>query len=260
MAIHGAKNVSIYNANIKGDLDKHKGTDGEWGYGIGIRSSQNVRIYNATISNCWGDGLVVAQGGYYFRKGAKTLPTSDIYVDGISIDYTRRNGITIGNGENVAIKNAIISNVFGIAPKAGVDIEPDLSNHGKLENIKFENIKIFNTQSGFAALLDLFIDARNNNIANVSIDGLQVRNAQSGLHLSGYSKKGGAKKLGGLIKLTNFKSEAVEIPVRIREGSQYFPKMEIKNYSINTGGKVYENNPTKLLEKTKTDRNLLNIK
>lgn len=260
LSLHGVKDVVVYNANIKGDLDLHKGTTGEWGYGIGIRSSQDVQIYNSTITHCWGDGLVIAQGGYYFRRGAKGLPTNNIVIDGISIDYTRRNGITIGNGQDLTIKNVIISNVFGIAPKAGIDIEPDLSNHGKLENVSFQNIKIYNVQSGFAALLDLFIDSRLKNSANIVIEDLEVRNAQSALHFSGYSKKQNAIKLDGKILVNNFKMDAVEIPVRIREGSNYFPTVEISNYTIRRNGRIYKNNKEKLLERTKTDKNIINIK
>src|SRR5690606_13104071 len=65
LAIHGVENVTVTNANIEGDLKNHKGTKGEWGFGIDIRNAINITINNAKVSNCWGDGIVVA----YSTKG-----------------------------------------------------------------------------------------------------------------------------------------------------------------------------------------------
>jgi hypothetical protein len=57
--IEGIDNVKVYYPKLKGDLLSHKGKTGEWGMGIGIRSSQNIEIYNAQIEECWGDGIYV---------------------------------------------------------------------------------------------------------------------------------------------------------------------------------------------------------
>src|SRR5690606_28703379 len=110
LAIHGVENVTVTNANIEGDLKNNKGTKGEWGFGIDIRNSQNITINNATVSNCWGDGIVVAYGTKGFL-GKKNFETANIIISDFNISYCRRNGITVGGVNKLTINNGIISNI-----------------------------------------------------------------------------------------------------------------------------------------------------
>src|SRR5690606_35634534 len=57
LSITGVKNITIYNPKLTGDLKSRKSFKGEWGYGIDIRGSQNIKIYSPYISETFGDGI-----------------------------------------------------------------------------------------------------------------------------------------------------------------------------------------------------------
>ena len=42
---------------IIGDVGRHKGDTGEWGYGIGLTGARDCVIKNVHVSRCWGDGI-----------------------------------------------------------------------------------------------------------------------------------------------------------------------------------------------------------
>src|SRR5690606_38776759 len=84
--IDNVNNVKVYNPHLIGDRDEHIGDSGEWGMGIDIRSSNNVRIDNPYIRNMWGDGI-------YFGVRSSKKVNENILVEGGLIDYSRRNGI-----------------------------------------------------------------------------------------------------------------------------------------------------------------------
>jgi hypothetical protein len=104
------ENVYIYNPNLEGDKYEHTGTTGQWGHGINIVDSTNVRIYSPRSRKFWGDGLYI--------KGSK-----DIEIHNGLFDDNRRQGISIISGENLYLYRPICSNTGGQAPGAGIDIE-----------------------------------------------------------------------------------------------------------------------------------------
>lgn len=121
--IHNVKNVTLYYPNIVGDRKSHIGTKGEWGMGISIRGSENVNIYNPTISNCWGDGIYIGTG--------KQMNT-DIVIKNAFLNNNRRNGISVISAVGLDIVNPLIANTNGVRPMAGIDFEPN----NNLENLK----------------------------------------------------------------------------------------------------------------------------
>jgi hypothetical protein len=48
LRIHNVENVTIYNAKIQGDKHHHIGEKGEWGMGISIRGTKNIKLFNST--------------------------------------------------------------------------------------------------------------------------------------------------------------------------------------------------------------------
>ncbi|MBS1504828.1 MAG: hypothetical protein JST32_22395, partial [Bacteroidetes bacterium] len=60
--LNNLKNVTLYGPIIQGDRDQHKAAKGEWGMGIWIAGCDGVKIYNAHISDCWGDGIYIGKG------------------------------------------------------------------------------------------------------------------------------------------------------------------------------------------------------
>ncbi|PKM53341.1 MAG: hypothetical protein CVV00_12775 [Firmicutes bacterium HGW-Firmicutes-5] len=128
--ISGVGNVTISGGKIIGERYGHQGNSGEWGMGIQvIQGSNNIKISNITISDCWGDGIFLGDSPY----------VSDITIDNVVCDNNRRQGLSITDAKRVTVSNSIFKNTNGTLPEAGIDIEPDA-------NQTSENIKIINTQ------------------------------------------------------------------------------------------------------------------
>lgn len=115
--INNVSNIALYNLVIEGDRFKHIGSNGEWGMGICIYSATNVQIYNATVSDCWGDGIYIGQTGI--------KPPSDIYIVNANCNKNGRNGITIVSGDNINLIRPTVTYSDGKPPMAGIDIEPN---------------------------------------------------------------------------------------------------------------------------------------
>ena len=136
LRIWNATNIKIYFPYIQGDRDRHIGTGGEWGMGLGISSSNNIEVYYPQIYNCWGDGL------YLGERGDSGTNNSILVYYGF-FDNNRRNGISIISGSNIKIINPIIGNTNGTNPQCGIDIEPN-TNKEVLNNIRIENAFTYN--------------------------------------------------------------------------------------------------------------------
>src|SRR5690606_33584071 len=59
--IDRVSNVTLIGPKIIGDRNKHIGTSGEWGNGIGIYSSSNIYMENPRVYDCWGDGIYIGR-------------------------------------------------------------------------------------------------------------------------------------------------------------------------------------------------------
>lgn len=138
LKLYDCTNVKIYNAVIEGERKQHRGTGGEWAAGIGIRNADNVIIQNVKITDTWGDGIFIGSESGGVSK--------NIFITNADIDYARRNGLSVTSGQNVHLKNFLISNTFGTAPMCGVDIEPSLPQEF-LTGIVLENFITFNNEN-----------------------------------------------------------------------------------------------------------------
>lgn len=120
IGLEGVKNVNISGGKIIGDVDEHKGTSGEFGFGIGIFECEDICVKSIEISKCWGDGII------FDSNDMLTGENNNIVIDNCVIHDCRRQGIsvTIG-GKNNRITGCHIYNISGTAPKAGIDIEPN---------------------------------------------------------------------------------------------------------------------------------------
>lgn len=168
LGIDNVNNVKVYFPKIIGERDQHIGTKGEWGFGIAIQSAKNVSIIGAVVSNCWGDGI------YINGKGVSSLVDSSdsisILIDGGCLDNNRRNGISIIEGNNIVIRNSVISNTNGTMPMTGIDIEPN-NGSGELKHITLDSIVTFNNSSfGIFVSLTAFVSNTQKNV------GLTIRN------------------------------------------------------------------------------------
>ncbi len=157
IGINNVHDVKVYFPRIKGDRIRHIGTKGEWGFGIAITNSKNVRIIQPIISNCWGDGI-------YINDLAKNQESGNIFIDGAWLDNNRRNGISIIDGSNISIINSLISNTNGTMPSSGIDIEPNNGN-GELKDIMLNNITTYNNaEYGILTVLVGFVSVSKKNV------------------------------------------------------------------------------------------------
>lgn len=122
--INSVKNVEIFGGKIIGDAITHTGEiieNQDWGYGIGIYDSENVNIHDIEIDECWGDSICI-----YTRGGSSK--NNKVYIKNAVMINSRRQGISLINGENVIIENCLMQNIGAngsVKPGAGIDIEPE---------------------------------------------------------------------------------------------------------------------------------------
>lgn len=148
-------NIKIIGGRIVGDFDVHTGSTGEYGHGIRI-ASQNVLVRDCEVENCWGDGIVVTGGA------------SCVLVENCHIHNNRRQGLTIGNSEQIKIKDCLIHDIGGTDPGAAIDIEPNAGEAAS--NIVIDGCEEYDNVRGF----DLF-----RNSETVSISGVKFVNCKS---------------------------------------------------------------------------------
>lgn len=115
-----ADNVQIRGGRIVGEREGHTGEGGEWGYGINIQASHNVKVSGTHISNCWGDGIWIGALG----RGLAQVVSTDITIENVVSTNNRRQGMSIGPCKGVRVINCTFSNTNGTAPQSGIDLEP----------------------------------------------------------------------------------------------------------------------------------------
>ena len=126
-------NVTLSGGTLSGERYRHRGSDGEWGMGIGVFNSSNVTIENMTIRSNWGDGIYLEDR------------CNGITIRNCEITNNRRNNISIIHADNVLIEYCHIANANGVYPESGILIEPNPGTRKELpENMICHNIKILN--------------------------------------------------------------------------------------------------------------------
>lgn len=125
------ENVSIEGGSLLGDRDNHYGTYGsEFGFGIDIQGSKNIKIKNMSLSKFWGDGIITQ----YSQSSSEVINCENIIIDNVISDNNRRQGLSLCSGINVQVRNSAFTNTNGTAPESGIDIEPSIEE-GKCEHI-----------------------------------------------------------------------------------------------------------------------------
>jgi len=135
--ILNATNVQVIGGKIIGDRYIHAGTTGEWGSGLSILGSTNVRIADISISDCWGDGIYI--GSSWDGTPNYKSYSDNIVIENFNISNNRRQGICVISAKNLTIRNGEVSNSNGTRPEAGINLEPNNSNEF-LQNILIENV------------------------------------------------------------------------------------------------------------------------
>jgi parallel beta-helix repeat protein len=135
LAVKNVSNVTIRGGTIIGDRSTTNKASGNNGFGIHIISSTNVKVYDTSVKDCWGDGIKIG------TLGTDITPNQDIVVAYCTADNNRRNGIAVTCAKNVLIHRCISKNTNGTLPESGIDIEASASNQ-PVENVTVSNCTI----------------------------------------------------------------------------------------------------------------------
>ncbi|HTD39027.1 MAG TPA: right-handed parallel beta-helix repeat-containing protein [Mucilaginibacter sp.] len=188
--MYNTKNTKLYYPYIVGDREGHLGHGGEAGMGISIRGGSDNEVYNAHITNCWGDGI-------FFGDLTKNITLYSPFLDN-----NRRNGISIVWADGIKIYNMLSTNTNGTAPMAGIDIEPD-DNTQHVDNILLQNPVTFNNK--IRGILFAFKNFTGKANQSVNIDINNHKDIGSNIGVAFYlgAKKEGSVPVLGNIKFTN---------------------------------------------------------
>lgn len=136
LTISHASNVVINNPVIVGDAAKHLGTGGEWGMGIAIYSSSNIKIISPNVSYCWGDGI-------YLSTSKGTTTNTNITISNAYLTYNRRDGMSITSVKGLDLESPYAAYSTGTSPMCGINFEPT-SSTDELQNIVVNNAQTAN--------------------------------------------------------------------------------------------------------------------
>jgi len=159
--IYNASNVTLYNPVVIGDRESHIGTSGEFGIGIGIRGSSDVKIYNPKVTHCWGDGIYIGQAAG--KGGCKNIYIKDAYLY-----KNRRDGIGIISVDGLLIDNIYAGYTDGTKPWAGINFEPNNSSC-ELKNIRINNPRTENNGANGIQIIPFHMIGSTNKTADITI-------------------------------------------------------------------------------------------
>lgn len=202
---YNCTNVIFLNCTIEGDVlthnmdrvDKGISTD-EWGFGIVVKSSRDIKILDCSIYNCMGDGIYICNPSIRDSGYPSDYHNKNLDIIRTKIFNVRRNGISVTDCISCNINECDISNVQGTAPKSAIDIEGEGDLEYIVKNIKINNLNILNCDIGVNILNanEVFL----NNIYCDEITGTYCINANKGQNINIYNVISDK----GIILLTTF--------------------------------------------------------
>lgn len=154
-------NNVVFNGNgmtIEGDVQRHTGTTGEFGYGISFLGCRNIMVRDVITKECWGDGInIYPKGTVLNDDGCKNIQLINV----ITKD-NRRQAMSVEGIDGLKALNCEFSGTgkyASTAPASGIDLEcayaydpdPDVGMFNK--NLYFKDCKIFdNATTQFLAV------------------------------------------------------------------------------------------------------------
>lgn len=156
ITMYNIENASISNGIIVGDKNEHiynpdNGKSHEGGYGISIIACKNIVVKNVEIYNMTGDGVNI----YGINQGEKIC--TNVKIENNNIHDCRRQGITIGCGEDIVIRNNEIHDISGTDPQSAIDLEGNFQTE-IINEVVIQNNKIYNLNGVNSVLLVGFIN------------------------------------------------------------------------------------------------------
>tara|TARA_R110002049_G_scaffold307988_1_gene510495 strand:+ start:521 stop:1675 length:1155 start_codon:yes stop_codon:yes gene_type:complete len=246
--IENVQNVSIFGLKVEGDRYRRIDPDnkhGEWGMGLMIKSSENIKVYNPTITKCWGDGI-------YIGRGDVEKPNNDVLIYQAIIDDNRRNGISIICGRDIEIIEPLVSNTKGTSPESGIDIEPN-GPDDVIDNILIKDAYTYNNEYiGIVVSLSQMVSDKAKE-ATITILNHTDKYSENGFMIASFrsERKASDVRIAGKILVKNSKWMFNERPYVIGVTRILSPLIEIVDAKIYSD----ENNPGVINEKMLSNMN-----
>lgn len=160
--VDGYENVVFEKMRIEGERDAHTGVTGEWGMGISFKGAKNCTVRDCVIMGCWGDGIYI---GSYGVDGCENI---DIFNN--TIEYNRRNGISVINVDGLNVADCLITRTGGTAPEHGIcfecNVDGEQVKNANVYNCVFTNNKYGVGFGGSANLYEVIVDGCTFNATN----------------------------------------------------------------------------------------------
>jgi polygalacturonase len=138
LKIWNVNNVEVLGGHIVGDRVGHQGTAGQWGYGVNISGASTVYVHDIIVSNCFGDGMLVGATG----NGSSAVLSTNVTLNRVQSTNNRRQGLTIAPTTDLYVVNSSFTSSNGLAPQAGIDIEPQ--TQGTVQHVRIEDSVLSN--------------------------------------------------------------------------------------------------------------------
>lgn len=168
------ENANLVGGTLIGERYQHTGQGGEWGHGVNIQSSQKVTVQDVTSKDFWGDGFYIGQAWQVWDARSNQVALCNV----TSVN-NRRQGLSIVDGTNIRVLNSTFSRTNGIAPQAGLDIEPE--NGNLVENVEVRD-SVFSENLGDGIVLT-WGEQNDASIKGVRLESNQVLDNESGIML-----------------------------------------------------------------------------
>lgn len=127
---------------LVGDVAEHFGDNGEWAYGLELKSCDYVTINGITCSLNWGDGISCSNGDIErdmtTEEKNKIFRQSKHIYEHVTVNYNRRTGFVYLTGNDIICRSCDFNynGVYrGCSTFSGVDIEPDFYTNSKYDYV-----------------------------------------------------------------------------------------------------------------------------
>jgi hypothetical protein len=170
-------------ARLEYDPVDHLYSRDERGHAISITNADNILVRNVHIRYTYGDGIYIGDDNKSHPKPERR--STHVQVLDSVIERASRNGISITAGEHVLIQNVAVRETRSIKPSvaskgpwAGIDIEPDQSEH-PLTDIQINRCDLIGN-AGHGVLIELANAAADQDGYSISIKVDRARIDRSG--------------------------------------------------------------------------------
>jgi hypothetical protein len=172
--VHGAANVSIRMAagaamRMRRPYLPPVYKLAEWRHVVSIRAAHGVTIEGGTLSDSGGDGIMIAGG-----NGANF--STNVTLRNLTIQRAWRNGLSVISVKGLLVEDCTITDTQGTNPMFGIDLEPDPTPFGYLQDLVFRRVRLLNNLNGgfTAGLYGLVGEPGGAEGVSMLIDGMEI--------------------------------------------------------------------------------------